>query len=115
MVRIEDKLFLSNGHENSDRSQDFSIELTDWGTLSGIIQPHSYAILTITETEIWMKANGDNKGPYTDDRSTHIELQIDNEPTIEVIHGDVASTWEQGKLTLSFSHANGAGNIRFLR
>jgi len=115
VVPIGNKIFISNGHENSDIAQNFSIEIAGWGTLSGIIQPHSYAILTATETEIWMMANGDTKGPYTDDRSTHIAIQTDSEPTLEIMSGDIDSTWNEEMLSVSISHANGAGKVRFLR
>jgi hypothetical protein len=109
------RIYISNGHENSDIAEDFSLEIDGWGTLSGTIQPHSYMLVRIEEESLWIMANGDTKGPYTDSRSTDFSLSLSQEPTVQTLAGSITTSWEGGISQLSFSHATGAAEARITR
>jgi hypothetical protein len=113
--KVGPRIYISNGHENSDIAEDFSLEIDGWGTLSGTIQPHSYMLVRIEEESLWIMANGDTKGPYTDSRSTDFSLSLSQEPTVQTLAGSITTSWEGGISQLSFSHATGAAEARITR
>jgi len=115
ITQVGNLLYINNGHENTDESQDFSTEVAGWGTLSGIVQPHSYAVMKMEGDTIWVMANGDTKGSYTDNRTTTLTLSLEAEPTVEVSHGTVESVWADGTLSIELSHADGAAVLTIRR
>ena len=108
VVQIGNNIFINNSHENSDIMQDFSLELDEFGTLSGTIQPHTYLIGKIESSRLWLMGNADGKGRYTDDRTTHLELTLSEEPTVS---GGAESTWSSGVLELSLDQSDGAVEV----
>ena len=52
--------------------------------------------------------NADGKGRYTDDRTTHLELTLSEEPTVS---GGAESTWSSGVLELSLDQSDGAVEV----
>ena len=56
-------------------------------------------------------ANGDTKGPYSDDRTTRLRMSFDEEPTVSIETGDVTSSWNNGQLTLAIHHDSGAATV----
>jgi hypothetical protein len=57
-------------------------------------------------------ANADNKGTYTDDRTTHLTLSLSAEPaSISGTQDALTSSWANDTLTLELSHAAGAANV----
>ena len=68
--------------------------------------------LVLTWRPLWLIANGDTKGPYTDERATELSLSLDKAPSVGVLRGSVTSNLEEGKLTLVASHAEGASEAR---
>jgi hypothetical protein len=111
VVQVGDRVYINNSHENMDIEQSFSFDWEGAGRFSGTIQPHSYLLAKRSEEGIWIMANADGKGSYTDDRTTRIELELPVEPDVE---GSVESTWNNGTISLSMSHSDGAGSV-FLR
>ena len=105
VVRVGNQIYINNSHENTDTAQDFSIEIPTVGVLSGTIQPHSYLIVKVEAEGLWMFGNADNKGPYTDDRTTRLTLTLDTEPTVS---GDAQSTWNNGTLELTLNQSDSA-------
>ncbi len=111
VVQVGHRLYVSNGLENTDQAQDFSIPVEGVGTLSGTIQPHSYLLATFKEDEIWFMANADGKGAYTDDRSTSLQLTLSSKPTWDDTASNAAITWDNGTLTLKLDHQNGSTEV----
>ena len=105
VVRIGENLYINNSHENTDTAQDFSIDLDGLGTFTGTLQPHSYVVAKIESKRIWLMGNAGGKGPYTDDRTTHLELTLEAEPTVS---GGAQSEWVNGTLRLSLDQSAGA-------
>ena len=106
---VGERIYISNGHENKDIAQDFSIDIDGWGTLTGSIQPHSYALLRISDAEIWVMANGDTKGAYTDSRTSTLRLELSAEPSVEIERGDISFEWLEDHILISMAHSSGAG------
>jgi hypothetical protein len=113
--RVGSRVYINHSLENTDEAQDFSIDLDGWGTLSGTIQPHSYMLVRVEADEVWVMANGDTKGPYTDSRSTAFTLSLAMEPTVAVVRGEVTSGFADGLSSVVMSHATGAGEVTFSR
>ncbi len=113
--RVGGRIYINNAHENSDIAQDFSIEIEGWGTLSGTVQPHSYAMVRVADDALWVMANADTKGPYTDRRQTEIRLQIEREPSVVNHRGTATTAWAAGASTVHLDHADGAGEISYVR
>lgn len=111
VVQVGNRIYINNSHENTDTAQSFSIEIEGWGSFSGTIQPHSYLLATVEDGEIWLLANADTKGNYTDDRSTVLSLSLIVEPSVTTSRGDVDSSWEGGALELHMNHQEGAVEV----
>jgi hypothetical protein len=112
VVRVGNRIFVSNGLENTDRAQSFSIPVDAFGTLSGTIQPHSYLLATVENERLWLMANADAKGAYSDDRTTHLQLEgLASEPSWSVIEGSADANWTNGILNLQLRHQEGATEV----
>jgi hypothetical protein len=112
VVRVGNRIFVSNGLENTDRAQSFSIPVDAFGTLSGTIQPHSYLLATVKNERLWLMANADAKGAYIDDRTTHLQLEgLASKPSWSVIEGSADANWTNGILNLQLRHQEGATEV----
>jgi hypothetical protein len=109
VVEIGQRLYINNSHENKNISQSFSIALEGIGDLSGTVQPHSYIVGKYDSDSLWLMANADNKGNYTDDRTTKISLTLSQEPTVE---GGGEHTYSNGKLEISLDHSQGHKEVQ---
>jgi hypothetical protein len=111
VTKVGPRLYINNGHENTNEAQSFSTEIEGWGTLSGTIQPHSYLLVKIEEDTLWLMANGDTKGPYTDGRKTELSLSLDGEPVVEIEQGTATHSWADGSMSIKLKHATGATEL----
>jgi len=112
--KVGDRIYINNSHENSDIAQDFSVTLPgDLGTLSGTALPHSYVIAKRTGDQLWILANVDTKGAYTDDRITRLQLITSTEPTVTSASTEVIEAWDPSSTTLSLElgHETGAVDL----
>lgn len=50
----------------------------------------------------------DGKGTYTDDKTTHLEFTLSDEPKVS---GGAESTWSSGVLELSLNQSDGAVEV----
>jgi hypothetical protein len=113
--RVGSRLYISNGHENTDEAQSFSVDVAGWGTLSGTVQPHSYLLVKAEDDRLWVMANGDTKGPYTDGRTTVFSLSLASEATVEVAYGMVSPDWTGDSIVVTMEHSNGAAAVNIRR
>lgn len=111
VTQVGPRLYISNSHENTNGAQRFSIDIDGWGTLSGLIQPHSYALVRADEDMLWVMASGDTKGNYPDNRTTSLSLERAEQPTLSTLRGSVSSSWEDGMLDIVMAHADGAAEV----
>ena len=70
------------------------------GFFSGTVQPHSYILGKYDDNSLWLMANANNKGNYTDDRTTKIFLILSIESVVDVID----YTYSNGVLEISLDH-----------
>jgi hypothetical protein len=114
VVRVGDRVYINNSHENSDIAQSFSLALPeDLGELSGTVLPHSYVLGKTDESQLWLLANVDLKGAYTDDRITRLQLLLPAEPNVTSSTGGVTDSWDEatGILNLELDHSSGAVEV----
>jgi hypothetical protein len=110
VVQLKGRLYVSNGLENTNENRSFSVSVENFGNLSGTIQPHTYLLGKSTEENLWLMSNACGKGAYTDDRSTHLELSLTNEPSWEVI-GSASANWSDGVLSIILNNQESASEI----
>jgi hypothetical protein len=113
VITLADHLFVTNGEENVDIAQSFSVE-TDWAggmTLSGEVQPHAYLMARHDAGRIFIHANASHNGPYVDGRRTELQLEITDAPTIRFEPAEAGRIADQdpdrGIVSIVLRHSDG--------
>jgi hypothetical protein len=112
--RRGDRLYISNGHENTDTPQAFSTALPGGlGEISGSVLPHAYLLLKREANTVWVMANVDQKGSYSDDRTTRFALALSREPDFSSLSNRVTHAWDAntGIASLQLDHVEGAVSL----
>jgi len=119
VTRVGRRVFITNGHENTDTMQDFEIPLESGPveSLCGEVQPHAYLVARHDADGMTIHANANDNGPYTDSRSTWLRLHTSRELTVEVHPTDtpIEQSWDEatGTLEIEVSHSHGAVDLVF--
>ena len=117
VTRAGDSLFVMNSHENKDIAQTYAIPLDGTGNITrlSVAIPHWYLIAKRLDAGngLWLQANANHKGPYTDGRTTRLTLDCRRRPkvTVEPVAALARETWSRGRLELSLSHVDGAVEV----
>jgi hypothetical protein len=117
VARVADSIFVMNTHENRDVAETFSIPIGEGNIerLSGQAIPHWYLVAKLLDggAGLWLQANANHKGPYTDGRSTSLQVACGRRP--EVVAEPSAALrrceWDDGILRLELSHETGAVDV----
>jgi hypothetical protein len=117
VARVADSIFVMNTHENRDIAETFTIPLGEGNVrqLSGKALPHWYLVAKRLHDGdgLWLQANANHKGPYTDDRLTSLKVVCQRRPEILAEPADAVrrSDWENGILELELTHADGVVEV----
>ena len=116
-VQIGDRFYVQNTHENEDVTEDFRLAFGRGPTkaLSGVIGAHHYVMGQLGRggRTLWLQANANHKGPYTDGRTTRLTLACKRRPnlTVEPASALASEKWHAGRLKVTLSHAAGAVEV----
>lgn len=113
---VGDKVFIMNSHENSNVTETYSIPLEKGGGISSItghIGPHAYVMgkRGVKDNRFWFQANVNQKGPYTDGRTTEIAFTCRRQPQMTVTPEGVLidTDWDAAKKVFSIRLNHNAG------
>ena len=113
VVSVGNKVYVSSQLENTDAEQDFAFTTASAPSWKGPSSP-IHLLSSEEDSGIWLTANGDMKGAYPNDRTTHLRIQLDDEPSRIVWAGEVSSTWESGELVLDMHQVAGATTVEVI-
>jgi hypothetical protein len=112
---VGDVVYITNGHENTDGAQSYSVPLSGRVTqLAGTAHPHAYLVVKRGAAGgLVIHANANHNGPYTDDRTTDLALSSATALSVTVTPAEalVSQDWADGVHRVVVSHADGAATI----
>jgi hypothetical protein len=118
VVMMGERIYITNSEENRNVAQTFSIPLPGpIESLAGTALPHSYMMGRLADdgSMLWLQANVNVKGPYTDDRVTELVLHCGNAPEVKTdpVAALIEKKWDKAKkeLRLRLSHKEGAVDL----
>jgi hypothetical protein len=118
VIEVGGRVFITNSHENTNIVQDFDVPLSAGlaQNLAGEVQPHAYVLVRNDDERVFVHANANHNGPYTDGRQTDLRVRLDAEPTVVVTPASAASSrsWDAASSTLSLTVEHSLGAVEII-